>query len=41
MSNLPMSADQAGDVHKPACADGRLATEAEYWQDWYDAGDVS
>jgi Uma2 family endonuclease len=40
-SNLPMSADQAGDAHKPASADGRLVSEAEYWQDGYDAGDVS
>jgi Uma2 family endonuclease len=41
MSNLPMSADRVGDAHEPACADGRLVSEAEYWQDWYDAGDVS
>jgi len=40
MSNLPASAKSTA-APEAGSADGRLVSEAEYWEDWYDAGDVS
>jgi Uma2 family endonuclease len=40
MNNLPASAASTASP-EAGTADGRLVSEAEYWEDWYDAGDVS
>jgi Uma2 family endonuclease len=40
MNNLPASATSTASP-EAGSADGRLVSEAEYWEDWYDAGDVS
>ncbi|WP_462322224.1 Uma2 family endonuclease [Halochromatium sp.] len=40
MPRLPITGEPPAGV-EPISADGRLVSEAEYWQDWYDAADLS
>jgi Uma2 family endonuclease len=40
MPQRPITGDQL-DRAEPTSADGRLVSEAEYWQDWYNTGDLS
>ncbi|WP_295540274.1 Uma2 family endonuclease [uncultured Thiohalocapsa sp.] len=40
MTNLPASAKPTADAD-PVSADGRLVSEATYWEDWYDTGGIS
>ncbi len=40
MTNLPASAKPTADAD-PVSADGRLVSEAAYWEDWYDTGGIS
>ncbi|NEX16373.1 MAG: hypothetical protein C1943_07035 [Halochromatium sp.] len=40
MSQWPITGEQPASA-EPVSADGRLVSEAEYWQDWYNTGDLS
>ncbi|MBK1618621.1 hypothetical protein CKO42_09275 [Lamprobacter modestohalophilus] len=40
MSQWPIPDEQTASV-EPVSADGQLVSEAEYWQDWYNTGDLS
>ncbi len=40
MPQRPITGEQL-DSAEPTSADGRLVSEAEYWQDWYNTGDLS
>ncbi|MBK5940287.1 hypothetical protein [Halochromatium roseum] len=40
MSQRPITGEPVASL-EPISADGRLVTEAEYWQDWYNTADLS
>jgi Uma2 family endonuclease len=40
MSQWPITGEPVASL-EPISADGRLVTEAEYWQDWYNTADLS